>query len=59
MAASIHIELTNEEAATLREVLSEWISDLRMEVAGTDRMEFRESLKQREAVLKGIVARLG
>jgi hypothetical protein len=34
------ITLTQEEAATLREVLSSHLSDLRMEIADTDSSQF-------------------
>jgi hypothetical protein len=53
------INLDNDEAATLRDVLQDYISDLRMEIAGTDAMDFREELKAREAVLKRLLAQLG
>jgi hypothetical protein len=52
------IELTAEEAATLSRVLSSYLSDLRMEVAGTDRMDFREALKEEEAFLKKLLVQL-
>lgn len=52
------IELTVDEAATLSRVLTSYLSDLRMEVAATDRMEFRESLKEEEAFLKRLLDRL-
>lgn len=53
------ISLSNDETATLRDVLQTYISDLRMEIAGTDAMDFREELKERESVLKRILAQLG
>jgi hypothetical protein len=52
------ITLTDEEAAILREALRSYVSDLRMEVADTDSMEFRENLKHEEAVLKKLLQRL-
>jgi hypothetical protein len=51
----IHITLTTEEAATLREVLETYVSDLRMEIADTDSMDFRERLKAEEAFLKRLI----
>jgi hypothetical protein len=50
--------LTQEEASTLREALSSYLSDLRMEIADTDSMEFRESLKQQKAVLQTLLRQL-
>jgi hypothetical protein len=52
------IELTPEDAATLHEVLESYLSDLRMEIAGTDSMDFRELLKAKERFLKGLLPRL-
>ncbi len=51
----VQISLTAEEAATLREMLESYRSDLRMEIANTDKMDFRESLKQREALLDRLI----
>jgi hypothetical protein len=44
------ITLTQEEVTTLREALSSYVSDLRMEIRDTDSWQFRQNLK-REAVL--------
>jgi hypothetical protein len=52
------IELTDQEAELLRDVLEEYVSDLRMEVANTESMDFREALKEKERILKGLVERL-
>lgn len=54
----IHLDITKEEKDILIEVLEEYISDLRMEVADTDNMDFREKLKNQEKVLKGILVTL-
>jgi len=54
----IRIELTDSEATTLQEVLDSYLSDLRMEIADTDRMEFRESLKAKKKVVEGVLGRL-
>ena len=40
------------------EVLESYLSDLRMEIAGTDSVSFRENLKKTEAFLKGLLTRL-
>ena len=52
------ISLTQEEAAALREVLSSYLSDLRMEIADTDSMRFREGLKRQEEFLKRLLQQL-
>lgn len=54
----IRLELTTKEADILAKTLTSYISDLRMEVAGTEAMDFREVLKEEEAVLKKILAML-
>ena len=48
------IQLAEEEAQVLRSVLEEYISELRMEVANTDSMDFREDLKRKEEILKSL-----
>ena len=53
------LTLTDEEAGTLRRVLEEYVSDLRMEIADTDSMDFRDQLKRDEAFLKRLIEQLG
>jgi hypothetical protein len=52
------ITLTREEAATLRGVLNSYLSDLRMEIADTDSMQFRDDLKREEGTLKKLLQQL-
>ncbi|MEX0704068.1 MAG: hypothetical protein WD069_18350 [Planctomycetales bacterium] len=54
----IQLTLLPEEAALLREVLESFLSDLRMEIANTDSMDFREMLKVREEFLKKLLVQL-
>ena len=54
----IDLKLTNEEAENLKEVLTSYVSDLRMEIANTDKYEFRENLKKKEKFLKDLIGRL-
>ncbi|RMF91411.1 MAG: hypothetical protein D6736_05240 [Nitrospinota bacterium] len=56
--AMVQLTLTPEEAATLREVLTIYLSDLRMEIADTNHRDFREGLKKQEAVLNALLQRL-
>jgi hypothetical protein len=54
----INLELTKEEKDILAMVLESYLSDLRMEIADTDSMDFRESLKKRKEVLKKVLETL-
>jgi hypothetical protein len=54
----ISLELSNEETEILADVLANHLSDLRMEIADTDNMDFREQLKQRKAVIEKAIAGL-
>jgi len=55
----VELSLTPEEAASLREVLTDCLADLRSEIADTDSHAFRERLKEQEVFLKRMVALLG
>jgi hypothetical protein len=52
------LELTPEETATLHEVLESYLSELRMEIADADSMDFREQLKAKGRFLKNLLPRL-
>ncbi len=54
----VPIELTEEMAEMVREVLVSHLSELRMEIAYTNRKEFREYLKGRAALLEEFLVRL-
>lgn len=41
------VDLNPEQTRMLREILTDYLSDLRMEIADTDSMDFREDLKRR------------
>ncbi len=55
----VRIELSEADVATLKDVLDSYLSDLRMEIADTDRMDFREGLKDRRKVLESLLDRIG
>lgn len=55
----IRIELTDADASRLRELCEAELSDLRMEIANTDSMDFRDRLKEDAALLKALIAQLG
>ena len=52
------ITMTDAEAEILLGVLEDYLSDLRFEIADTERKELRDVLKAREDVLNGLIARL-
>ncbi len=52
------LELTSQEAALLAQALETYLSDLRMEIADTDRHDFREELKRQETILRSLMDRL-
>ena len=52
------LTLTGKEEWMLMKILESYLSDLRMEVADTDRKEYRDELKEEEAFLKELIAKL-
>jgi hypothetical protein len=54
----IRLELTETEAVVLKEILTYYLSELRMEIADTDSLDFREGLKRREVFLKNLIEQL-
>jgi hypothetical protein len=46
------------EAQLLGRILTNYLSDLRMEIADTDLPELRDRLKRDEAIATGMIARL-
>ena len=49
------LELTRREAEELGKVLESYLSELRMEIAGTDSWDYRQGLKERKVVLNQIL----
>ncbi len=54
----MEITLDRDERQILRTILENELSDLRMEMADTDRKEFRDILGRRKAVLEKVVEAL-
>lgn len=54
----MQLELTDDEARLLREVLETAFGELREEVVKTEGAEWKRALKGREQVLAGIIAKL-
>jgi hypothetical protein len=52
----LHIDLTSEERDLLEQMLDACLTDLRGEISATHRYEYKEDLKQREMVLRKIIA---
>ena len=52
------IELTPQEGEVLAEILESYVSDLRMEIAGTERIAMRKMMKEKEEIAKELLARL-
>lgn len=50
-----HLDLTEEQAATLKDALTLYISDLRMEISHTDNRSVRDDLKGKEMILKDLL----
>ena len=55
----MEITLDRDERQILHAILENELSDLRMEMADTDRKEFRDLLSRRKAVLQKVVDTLG
>lgn len=54
----IHLDLTDEERDTLLDALESFLSDLRFEIADTERQAYRQPLKDREAVIGHVIEQL-
>jgi hypothetical protein len=54
----MNVELTAEESAAVRQALTSYCSDLRMEIADTDNPGFRRGLREERALLESVVAKL-
>ena len=52
----LHIDLTPDERDLLEEMLDSCLTELRGEISDTARHHYKEMLKQREAVLRKIIA---
>jgi hypothetical protein len=54
----MELTLTGPERFVLRECLEKAINEMLMEIANTDNRKMREGLKEREEILKGILAKI-
>ncbi len=51
----ISLDLSPAEREILADVLDSYLSDLRMEIANTDSMDFRDRLKTRKSVVQKVL----
>lgn len=49
---------TQEELSVLEEVLKEYLTELRMEIADTDDYDFRQALKKKSEMLQSILGKM-
>ncbi|MGD8867840.1 MAG: hypothetical protein PVI01_09420 [Gemmatimonadales bacterium] len=54
----IQLDLSDEERRDLLQLLEDVLSDLRMEIADTDSMDFRDKLKRRKEVIGKVIGAL-
>ena len=54
----ITIELTQEEHDLLVEVLDEFLSDLRMEIADTDSADYKDELRHEKSVIVDLITKI-
>ncbi len=54
----VHLALEPTDAEILRMVLESYLSDLRMEIANTDLLDYREKLKAQKRTLRAIVSKI-
>jgi len=53
-----NLELTRSERLFLIDALESYLSDLRMEIAGTDSLNFRNELKRQKEGLSAVLVKL-
>lgn len=54
----MHLTLTDEETAILRELLADYLPALKRQVAATDQTELRHHLAQRQELLERVLEHL-
>lgn len=53
------IDLTESETSTLCDVIENYLSELHSEISHTDHRAFKAALRKRQALLQGILDKLG
>jgi hypothetical protein len=54
----MHTTITPEELDTLTEVVKEYLTDLRSEILDTDDYTYKQMLKEKDEVLRVVLAKL-
>jgi hypothetical protein len=54
----VSLDLSAEEADGLRDALAEYLSDLSVEISGTESQEFRDRLKRRQELIRRVMRSL-
>ena len=54
----IQIDISNNEASVLREILASDLSELGYEIANTDAKDFRDQLKTKQGLLRRVLGQL-
>jgi hypothetical protein len=54
----VKLEFSEKEADMLKDIMTSYLSDLRMEIVDTDSMDFRLGLKARESFIKDFLVRI-
>jgi hypothetical protein len=54
----MRLEFDPHESTMMNEILQSYLSELRMEIADTEKMAFREDLKKKEVFIKSVINRL-
>jgi hypothetical protein len=57
-AAMVNLELTNDERTILSEILDSELTELRGEICDTDRLSYREMLKEREQLIRRLMGKI-
>ncbi|MFL5542754.1 MAG: hypothetical protein ACJ8J0_27480 [Longimicrobiaceae bacterium] len=55
----MNLDLTQEDAAILRDVIRSYLSELHDEIVHTENFEFREALQAKQQRLNDLLDRLG
>ena len=54
----MELSIDQNESTVLQQVLSQYLSDLRSEIAGTESYDMRQNLKQQEQVIGKLLSKL-
>jgi hypothetical protein len=54
----VRLEFDPRESSMMNEILQSYLSELRLEIADTEKMSFREDLKKKEVFIKNVMERI-